>query len=177
MTWCWWCCHAHESPSLSMPYKYDDRRNKFHTAGNFCSWSCMKSYAIDKYGVSRGGIICGNIVMMRRKMFNQLTHVQPAPNRFKLGVFGGDMTIESFRENATRDDTPPNVIQTVPMVENLIPPVVNTKRMDDINNSTTDGGANALKLKRTKPLKRSHTNLESVLGLIITPQLPQTGPS
>jgi hypothetical protein len=63
----------------------------------------MKSFAIDKYGCSRGGLICGNIVMMRKKMYNQIGSVKAAPNRFKLKEFGGEMTIEEFRENQTID--------------------------------------------------------------------------
>ena len=65
--WCWWCCHDFDTTPLSMPVRHDERRNTFHTSGNFCSWSCMKSFAIDKHGLTKGGLICGNIVMMRKK--------------------------------------------------------------------------------------------------------------
>ncbi len=164
--WCWWCCHSFDTTPLNMPFKYDDRRNKFYTSGNFCSWSCMKSYAIDKYGISKGGLICGNMLMMRKKMYNQLGHVKPAPNRFRLTEFGGELTIEEFRKNNTVDDEPPKQIETQPKVDNVIPFISNTKRMDEIKNATSTN--NALKLKRNKPLKRSHNNLESALGLVIT---------
>jgi hypothetical protein len=166
--WCWWCCHSFDGEPLSMPHKYDDRRNSFQTSGNFCSWSCMKSYAVDKYGISRGGIICGNIIMMRKKMYNKLGSVKLAPNRYKLNVFGGDMTIEQFRENHTIDVSEPKKIDTKPVVDNMIPFVSSTKKMDEIKNATTNN--NALKLKRNKPLKRDYNNLESALGLIITPK-------
>ena len=142
--WCWWCCHDFDTTPLSMPYKHDERRNKFYTAGHFCSWSCMKSYAIDKYGLSRGGLICGNIVMMRKKLFNQIGHVKPAPNRFNLKVFGGELTIEAFRENYTIDVAPPKEVETTPVVDNVIPLVSNTKKMDEIKNASTNN--NALKL-------------------------------
>lgn len=128
----------------------------------------MKSYAIDKYGLSRGGLICGNIVMMRKKMFNLVGHVKPAPGRYRLKEFGGDLTIEAFRENLTCDTKPPMKIETEPMVDNVVPVISNTKRMDEIKNASSNN--NALKLKRTKPLKRNHNNLESALGLIITPK-------
>ena len=128
----------------------------------------MKSHAIDKYGVNRGGIICGNIIIMRKKMYNQIGHVKCAPNRFKLKEFGGDMTIEEFRENQTVDASKPTEIEIKPVVNNLIPIISNTKKMDEIKNATTSN--NALKLKRNKPLKRNHNNLESALGLIITPK-------
>lgn len=166
--WCWWCCHSFEGTPLSMPYKYDDRRNKFYTAGNYCSWSCVKSHAIDKYGCTIGSRVCGNVVMMRKKMFNQIGPVKPAPNRFVLKEFGGDMTIEEFRENQTRDIDEPKKIESVPVINKVIPIISNTKRMDEIKNASSSN--NALKLKRTKPLKRSHNNLESALGLIITPK-------
>lgn len=167
--WCWWCCHSFEGTPLSMPYKYDDRRNKFYTAGNYCSWSCVKSHAIDKYGCTIGSRVCGNVVMMRKKMFNQIGPVKPAPNRFALKEFGGDMTIEEFRENQTRDIEEPKKIESAPVINKVIPIISNTKqRMDEIKNASSSN--NALKLKRTKPLQRSHNNLESALGLIITPK-------
>lgn len=166
--WCWWCCHPFEGTALSMPYKYDNRRNKFYTAGNYCSWSCVKSHAIDKYGCTVGSRICGNVVMMRKKLFNQIGPVKPAPNRFYLKEFGGDMTIEEFRENQTRDVEEPKKIETTPVVNNKIPIISNTKKMDEIKNTSSSNSA--LKLKRNKPLKRNHNNLESALGLIITPK-------
>ena len=166
--WCWWCCHSFEGTPLTMPYKYDDRRNKFYTAGNYCSWSCVKSHAIDKYGCTIGSRVCGNVVMMRKKMFNQIGPVKPAPNRFVLKEFGGDMTIEQFRENQTRDVEEPKKIETAPVINNVISIISNTKRMDEIKNASSSN--NALKLKRNKPLKRNHNNLESALGLVITPK-------
>lgn len=57
--WCWWCCHPFEGTALSMPHKHDERRNKFYTSGNFCSWSCMKTYTIDKY-IWGGNFITSN---------------------------------------------------------------------------------------------------------------------
>ena len=166
--WCWWCCNDVSGTSLSLPYKYDERLKTFQTCGNFCSWSCMKSYALDKYGLSRGGIICGNMVLMRKQLFKQIGHIKPAPNRFKLKEFGGTMTIEDFRHNHTEDVSVPDVIETKPVVAPLIPFISNTKKMEEIKNSTTNN--NSLKLKRNKPLKRNHNNLESALGLIITPK-------
>jgi hypothetical protein len=151
-----------------MPHKHDSRRNKFYTSGNFCSWSCMKSFALDKHGLTRGSIICGNIIMMRRKMYNQLGSIKPAPNRFLLKEFGGDMTIEEFRLNQTVDVVKPNDIEMRPVVDNVIPFVSNTKKMDEIKNASSNNSA--LKLKRNKPLKRDYNNLESALGLIITPK-------
>ncbi len=168
--WCWWCCHPFEWTPLSMPHKYDDRTKVFQTSGNFCSWSCMKSYTIDTYGINRGGLVCGNIVLMRKQMFNQIGSIKKAPWRYRLKVFGGDLSIEEFRNNLTKDMSEPlhEPIKTKPKVENVIPFISNTKKMNEIKNATSDNSS--LKLKRNKPLKRNHNNLESALGLIITPK-------
>jgi len=101
-------------------------------------------------------------------MYNKIGPVKCAPNRFKLIEFGGDLTIEEFRENLTKDHTESKPIETSPVVENVIPIISNTKKMDEIKNATSSN--NALKLKRNKPLVRNHNNLESALGLVITPK-------
>jgi len=62
----------------------------------------------------------------------------------------------------------PKEVPCEPHIDNIIPFVSNTKRMNEIKNAAVDN--NALKLKRTKPLQRSHNNLESALGLVITPK-------
>jgi hypothetical protein len=101
-------------------------------------------------------------------MYNQIGSIKPAPYRFSLKEFGGDLTIEEFRKNNTVDLEKPKEVNACSAVNNLIPIISNTKKMDEIKNSSSNN--NALKLKRTKPLKRSHNNLESALGLIITPK-------
>ena len=163
--WCWWCCHDFKGTPLSMPYKYYERQDKFLTAGTFCSWSCMKSYALDKYGINRGSIICGNIIMMRKKVFGKLGSIKPAPKRFRLIEFGGDLTIEQFRKNLLIDVEHPEKINTEPIPNIVVPIVSNTSKMYEIKNAS--GVNEPLRLKREKPLKRDHNNLEAVLGLVI----------
>tara|TARA_Y100000992_G_C20904704_1_gene322626 strand:- start:142 stop:531 length:390 start_codon:yes stop_codon:yes gene_type:complete len=125
----------------------------------------MKTYVIDKYGCNRGGLICGNMVMMRRKLFNKIGTIKKAPPKQKLIQFGGDMTIEQFRENNVVDEEEPKEIETEPVREIVIPIFDNTKKLKDIKSST--GKNETLRLKREKPLKRNENNLESVLGLVI----------
>src|SRR6056300_1725774 len=109
---CWWCCHTFTNEPLKLPYHYDYLRNKYVTEGHFCSWSCMKSYAIDKYGLNKGGIICGNIITMRKKMYNLIGSVVMAPKRYMLKMFGGPLTIEEFRKNSLVDKGKPKSIPT-----------------------------------------------------------------
>lgn len=165
--WCWWCCHEFKGTPLSMPHKHDEKRDTFMTSGTFCSWSCMKTYALDTYGINRGSIICGNMIMMRKKLFGKLGSIKPAPKRLRLVEFGGDLTIEQFRENLLVDDGPPEEANTEPVPNIVVPVVSNTAKMYEIKSAT--GKNEPLRLKREKPLKRDQNNLESVLGLIIKP--------
>ena len=165
MLWCWWCCHAFESEPLALPIKYDDRRKRFVTSGRYCSWNCMKTYAIEEFGLSRGGIVCGNIVMMRKQMYGSIGSIAHAPKRQMLKEFGGDLTKEQFRSNMKLDKGPAKEITIEPAVEMNIPIVKNTAKMYEIKGAV--GTNEPLRLKRAKPLKRDQNNLESVLGLVI----------
>ena len=169
MVCCWWCCHPFEGEELKLPYHYDYLRNKYVTEGRFCSWSCMKTYAIDKYGLNKGGIICGNIITMRKKMYNIIGSVRMEPKRYMLEMFGGPMTIEKFRENAVVDKGLSKPLETTEKVERVIPIISNTNnKMSEIRNAS--GSNDTLKLKRNKPLKRDQNDLGAALGLIVKPK-------
>ena len=115
-----------------------------------------------------GGIICGNIVLMRKQMYGAIGSISPAPKRQRLQEFGGDLTIEQFRQNAKIDQGPPKEIVTDSEVKIDIPIVKNTAKLYEIKGAV--GTNEPLRLKRSKPLKRDQNNLESVLGLVIKPK-------
>ena len=180
MTLCWWCCHEFPGDAFHVPYKHDVKRNKFQTTGTFCSWGCMKSFALDRYGTTHGGIVCMNIVTMRKQMTGELGRVTKAPDRYALKVFGGTLTIDEFR-NISADNFPivnlPNEtyrIQTignktvlqeaVTVASKSIVDSNTAEKMTAIQNSSTHN--EPLRLKRPKPLKRDQNNLESTLGIV-----------
>jgi hypothetical protein len=103
--------------------------------------------------------------MMRKKQFGKLMSIKPAPKKYRLVEFGGDLTIEKFRENLDVDEGPPAPILSEEVPNIVIPIVSNTAKMYEIKSST--GANEPLRLKRDKPLKRDQNNLESVLGLVI----------
>jgi hypothetical protein len=105
---------------------------------------------------------------MRKRLYGKLESIKRAPNRYALNVFGGDLTIEEFRENAVVDAIIPNKVITEPMKDNTVPFISNAKKMNEIKN-TNDG----LVLKRSKPLQRNQNSLESALGLVINPPRSQ----
>jgi len=125
---------------------------------------------MEKNGLHKGSIINGLITTLHKKMTGKFKLLKQAPSRYTLKNFGGNLSIEEFR-NLNKDEKVeirfPNqtqFLQTVvkqtkitfekPSDEEL------DKKMDNINNS--------LKLKRTKPLKRDVNNLETMIGLTRT---------
>lgn len=168
--WCWWCCHPIEGEPLHLPYKYDDRRRKFETYGYYCSWPCMKAYNV-RGGGPRYGEIQQNITLMRKMCYGKIEALRMAPHREALQVFGGTMTIEDFRQG--KDE--PIVHKPFMVFNSCI-----IKNKDMVQTATTFSSDNQhklktiqetnipseqLKLKRTKPLKRTESPLEKSLNL------------
>ena len=184
MLLCWWCCHEiHEDHNL--PFRYDDRTDKFKMMGHFCSWECMKAWNLNQNGINRGGVINELIMLYKKRLCGKSTPTKCAPSRYHLKIFGGNLTIEEFRKSpekvpklylpnstlvqpitvsgidgdATVNDTNTNTVKTMDP----------SGKMSLINAVKTS--AEPLKLKRNKPLKRDTQNvLESSLGLRVKRQ-------
>lgn len=173
---CWWCAHPPPEGKefIHMPYKY--KNNVFETMGQFCSWECMKSFAVKEYNQGVSGRICTLISLMRSKTgIPSSNTIKSAPKRFCLKEFGGDITIEEFRSKNSNI-----VYNNLPIYKNFIVPTTYTKSeqkyTEPININNTDekllminssSGINEpLKLKRNKPIKKhTTTNLETSLGI------------
>jgi hypothetical protein len=127
----------------------------------------MKTFTLDKYGVTRGGQMMCNIIIMRKKLYNTVDRIRAAPNRFSLVQFGGTLTIEEFRKGGTVDtgvatgSVEFSNNDTIEFVKRV--PIVNNTKLDDISYSR--GVNEPLRLKRPKPLKRDENNLEKTLGI------------
>jgi hypothetical protein len=144
----------HGSP-LHLPYKYDDRRDLFTTTGEFCSWECMKAFALDM-NTSRSGEIQSFIAVMRRKTFGKYMVLKAAPKRQALKIFGGPLSIEEFR-GCSQQEAP----VYVPYEKYICP----TTESVTVNSVIEPSSNEPLKLKRDKPLKRTASKLESALGI------------
>lgn len=176
---CWWCVHSlPQRPCIHLPTKYDEKKNVFVTRGNFCSWACAKSFAIDMR-TSRSGEIQMILAMMRRRAFGKYIPLFPAPKREALAVFGGTMTIDEFRSYGGLVESPPvyfpdekQLHQKVGLSNDPERTVEATRvhsnsknKLDAIETAMTQGDTLKLKLKRDKPLERSKSKLENVLGI------------
>ena len=93
---CWWCCHSFDTIPRFIPTRYDQIRNRFKVTGNFCSWSCARSYFINEHrfsGKSTNILLSSLIRVIHGRSYN----INSAPPRSALKAFGGKMTIDEFR--------------------------------------------------------------------------------
>lgn len=174
---CWWCVHGlPQRPCIHLPVKYDEKLNKFTTVGNFCSWQCAKAYALDMNS-AKSGEIQSFLSMMRLRAYGKFTPLWPAPKRQFLKCFGGTMSIEEFRTFGGPIEPP----QLYFPIEKQVHPVLNDSKLESSTRGTTStvhadksklqaienstGQSETLKLKRSKPLARAASKLESTLGI------------
>lgn len=97
---CWWCCHTFKNCCINMPTNL--KRDVYSVHGVFCSYSCCYSYmkSIPEY--------CKNIYLLNYlfkdntgKKGSILDHLNPAPPRETLELFGGPLSIDEFRDNSS----------------------------------------------------------------------------
>jgi len=97
--WCWWCCHPFHTQPTYIPERYDNIKDVFDLKGNFCSWNCAKTYIFAQKTV-KTTFKCSLLALLRKKLQGNFGDpIRPAPPREMLTVFGGDMTIEEFRNS------------------------------------------------------------------------------
>lgn len=188
---CYWCVHSlPQLPCIHLPVRYNEKTKVFGTIGNFCSWACAKAYAIDM-GTSRAGEIQSFLALMRKHAFGKSVNLWPAPKREALACFGGTMTIEEFRTYGGQVE-PPRVhypFEKMYIVEigsvgggpgtstttGIIQSSKGGARLKAIENSSAEG--DTLRLKRSKPLVRAESKLESALGIKRRAPAPGTEPA
>lgn len=147
---CWWCCHPFEWESLHFPYAF--KSNLFYTTGHFCSWECMKAYAIDRNKLNE----CELISLMKKRMEGKLTPTNRAPSRYILKLFGGTVSIDEFRKGV------PVIVKIPGEIYQGVS--VNYQQNQSHDNQQKKEGE--LKLKREKPLERAKCKLETSLGIV-----------
>lgn len=94
---CWWCCHNFDTVPLGLPIYYNSINNKFQVKGIFCSFACIVSYNRDIK--SKSNKFEYLIKFLYTKLTGAKLHdiIKPAPPRCSLKMFGGELSIEEFR--------------------------------------------------------------------------------
>jgi hypothetical protein len=97
---CWWCFHntPQGSVSVAMPVKMNGNYDSFMFEGVFCSWSCCRAYS-DHEGGREAATRRTSIWYLAKVLTGipMMTTIEAAPDRNRLAVLGGDLTIDAFR--------------------------------------------------------------------------------
>jgi hypothetical protein len=170
---CFWCTHRFDGQPCIIPER--EEKGVYRVYGNFCCPPCALSYLLREN-------IDPHVRWERMALLNRLydrdgqCRVFPAPAQECLDIFGGPISIESFRATIASKRVRIDV-HMPPMVSIL--GSIDTKPIDFFDSSlkntlinpipfekqakTEDG----LRLKRSKPLKDKDSTLDAVMNIQI----------
>ncbi len=170
---CFWCSHAFEGTPCIVPER--EEGGVYRVYGNFCCPECAVAYLLEE---SLDATTRWERMALLHRIYGpyyNYKRIFPAPARASLKLFGGPMTIGTFRatmrERKVRVD-----IQTPPMVSIL--GSLDTKPIDFYDSSlrttfspllqeSLPKAEENLRLKRSKPLKDKESTLDSVMNIQI----------
>jgi len=117
---CFHCCHPFDGVPFGVPITYDSNRKRYRCVGRYCSANCAKAALLER-GWSMGPRGMYFSSMLRTHFgVGWLDQIVPALPRERLAMFGGDLTIEQFREMSTtvvNRRLPPGMIAHVEHIE------------------------------------------------------------
>ena len=101
---CFWCCHSIDNVVYSMPYNYDSINDSYFVFGSFCSLQCANAYNFSVHGSSDKVWEINSWIQMLGKRYGFTNTIRPAPSKYLLKMFGGNLTIDDFREAHIKSD-------------------------------------------------------------------------
>ena len=100
--WCWHCAHSFTTMPVPLVSRYDHERRLPICYGIFCSPNCARAYAREHKPLSwTRTMIYYSLVLHKSFGINPSLSSRPAWPKERLKVFGGDLSIEEFREGFT----------------------------------------------------------------------------
>lgn len=92
---CWWCSYNFITVPCGIPFNYTD--GCYEVYGCFCSFNCSLAY-LYKNNFDKKNEKLAYLALMYRKIFNEEPVYNPSPPKELLCDYGGNMTIEEYRE-------------------------------------------------------------------------------
>lgn len=167
-TKCWWCRNTFNSPSVQLPEDYYN--NTFFCVGNFCSFNCMKSYNLDlndSLSWKRESLMN----LLYYQTYSEYKNINPAPHWMTLEEYGGNLTIEQFRENFLVNNKeylvlhPPLISRQMQIEESYKMSKLKEVPIDKVNKIYSEIDSEYA-IKRSKPVNSNQLNLETTMGLV-----------
>lgn len=170
---CFWCAHTFENQPCILPER--EVGGVFIVYGNFCCPECALAYVLHE--TIDPHVRWERIALLHRIYDREgAGRMFPAPPRDVLKLFGGALSIESFR--ATIRHGKVRVDMHMPPMVSILGSI-DTKPIDFFDSSIkntmigslqiekTQKAEEGLRLKRTKPLKDKESTLDSVMSIHI----------
>ena len=92
---CHWCCHNFTNTPLGVPIKY--LNGLFYCYGSYCSLECAAAHNFECNQMNIDVWESYNLINLLSKKISHILKVNCAPRKQCLKMFGGEMTIEEFR--------------------------------------------------------------------------------
>jgi hypothetical protein len=168
---CFWCVHPFDHQPCIIPER--EVNGVYNVYGNFCSPECGIAYLI-KEGIDPH--VRWERMALLHRIYDREGNGQifPSPARECLSVFGGPMSIETFRATVRTKKVRVD-LHMPPMVSIL--GSIDTKPIDFFDTTSKQSGnvsvlpqrsvEEGLRLKRTKPLKDKESTLDTVMNIRI----------
>ena len=116
-----------------MPYNYDSLNDTYFIIGSFCSLQCANAY---NFSINCGSDKVWEInswIQMIAKNCGINKIIRPAPSRYLLKMFGGNLSIEDFREAHLNNDKT-YILNIPPMIAiNTTTEILNTSYLNKIS--------------------------------------------
>jgi hypothetical protein len=167
-TKCWWCKNQFNTPAVQLPEDYYN--DTFYCIGNFCSYNCMKSYNLDlndSLSWKRESLMN----LLYYKTYSEYKTINTAPHWMTLDEYGGTLNIQKFRENSIVNTKeyivlhPPLISRQMQIEESYKLTKLREVPIDKVNKIYSELESD-YKIKRSKPIKSNHMNLETTMGLV-----------
>lgn len=114
---CFWCCHELVDFQCGMPIKYNKITDHFEIYGTFCSFQCTSAYNFSINSKSYKVWEINSYINMLANRYGYMDIIKPAPDRYVLKMFGGEMTIEEFRMIHKENDR--SLVLNIPPMTNI----------------------------------------------------------
>ena len=131
---CFWCCHTIDNHIVySMPYNYDAINDNYYVFGSFCSLQYANAYNFSVHGSSDKVWEINSWIQMLAKRYGFTNTIRPAPSRYLLKMFGGNLTIEEFRDAHLKSDKT-YILNIPPMISiNSSSEILNTSYLEKMS--------------------------------------------
>lgn len=103
-TCCFWCCHKIDKFIYGMPVSYDSINDTYLMYGSFCSLQCANAYNFSVNSGSDKVWEINSLIQMLSKRYGFVNSIRPAPSKYLLKMFNGNLSIEEFRNSHLTDE-------------------------------------------------------------------------